>query len=127
MEITVKEIIPFKQKYLDPGSNPRVSPPMSWMQYIIVDLVLENQGDEAVDLNRTTDLYARDLEGWRYSAIGWASQVLEDAIDDFITLEAGDVISGQVALMVPKAPSHLFFVFEYGYGPAAGRAFFRMM
>ncbi|MBN2084459.1 MAG: DUF4352 domain-containing protein [Anaerolineales bacterium] len=127
VEITVKEILPFDEKYLDPDSDPRVTPPMSWMKYIIVDLVLENKGDQDVDLNRTTDLYARDPEGWRYATISWASQVLEDPIDEFITLEAGDKIGGQVVQQVPKDPRHLFFVFEYGYGPAGARAFFRMM
>jgi hypothetical protein len=127
VEITVKEILPFDEKYLDPDSNPRVSPPMSWMKYIIVDLSLKNKGDKDVDLSRITDFYARDPEGWRYLTISWASQVLDDAIDESITLEAGDEISGQMALMVPKDPGHLFFVFEYGYGPAGARAFFRMM
>jgi hypothetical protein len=127
VEITVKEIIPFPEKFLDPDSDPRVSPPMSWMQYIIVDLVLENKGDEAVDLNRTTDLYARDPEGWRYSTISWAAQALDDAIDEFITLKPGKKAGGQVVLMVPKDPGHLFFVFEYGFGPAGARVFFRMM
>jgi hypothetical protein len=127
VEITVKEIIPFPEEFLDPDSNPRVSPPMSWMKYIIVDLSLENKGTEDVELNRTADLYARDPEGWRYLSISWASQVLDDPITEFITLEAGDEVGGQVALMVPKDPAHLFFVFEYGYGRAAQHAFFRMM
>ncbi|MGB7538131.1 MAG: DUF4352 domain-containing protein [Anaerolineales bacterium] len=127
VEITVKEVIPFPDKYLDPDSDPRVSPPMSWMKYIIVDLVLENKGDEDVDLSRITDFYARDPEGWRYLTISWASQALDDPIDDSIKIEAGDEVGGQVALQVPKDPGHLFFVFENGYGPAAQRAFFRMM
>jgi hypothetical protein len=127
IEITVNEIIPFPEKYLDPDSNPRVSPPMRWMKYIIVDLSLENKGTEDVALNRTTDLYARDPEGWRYLSISWASQVLDDPIGEFITLEAGDEVSGQVALQVPKDPGHLFFVFEYGFGRAAQHVLFRMM
>jgi hypothetical protein len=127
VEITVNEIIPFPEKYLDPGSNPRVSPPMSWMKYIIVDLTLLNKGEEKVELTRFADFYARDPEGWRYSAISWAAQALDDPIDEFITLEAGDKLSGQVALQVPKDPGHLFFVFEYGFGRAGQRAFFRMM
>ena len=127
VEITLNEIIPFQEKYLDPDSNPRVSPPMSWMKYIIVDLSLENKGAEEVELTRFSDFYARDPEGWRYSAISWASQVLNDPIDEFITLGAGDKLGGQVVLQIPKNPGHLFFVFEYGFGRAGRHAFFRMM
>ncbi len=127
VEISVREIIPFQEKYLDPESNPRVSPPMSWMKYIIVDLTLENKGAEKVELTRFSDFYARDPEGWRYPAISWASQVLDDPIDEFITLKAGEKLGGQVVLMIPKEPGHLFFVFEYGFGLAGRHAFFRMM
>jgi hypothetical protein len=127
VEITVREVIPFPEKYLDPDSNPRVSPPMSWMKYIIVDLVLENKGDEDVNVSQITDFYARDPEGWRYLTISWASQALDDPIDESIKLKPGDEISGQMVLQVPKDPGHLFFVFEYGYGRAGARAFFRMM
>src|SRR4030042_2593405 len=101
---------------MDPGSDPRVTPPMSWMKYIIVDLTLENRGAEDVALNRNTALYARDPEGWRYLSISWASQVLDDPIDEFMTIEAGDEVDGQAALQIPKDPGRLFFVFEYGYG-----------
>ena len=123
----MSEIIPFQEKYLDPDSNPRVSPPMSWMQYMIVDLSLENKGAEKVELTRFADFYARDPEGWRYSAISWADQALEDPLKEFITLKAGEKLSGQVVLQIPKNPGHLFFVFEYGFGRAGRHAFFRMM
>lgn len=127
VEITVNKVSPFPEKYFDPSSNPRVSPPMSWMKYIIVDLTLVNKGTDEVELFRTGDLYARDLEGRRYITIGWTNQVLDEEIEDFITLKPGDELTGQVTLQIPKDSGHMYFVFEYGYGQAGQRVYFLLI
>lgn len=94
----------------DPGGQ--FLKPAEGSKWIVVDLTVENTGDDEYAMSTILQMQMRDAEGRTYDiAIG---PDLRGSLD--VVIPVADKVTGEVAFEVPAAASGLKFIFKQSFG-----------
>lgn len=102
-----------------PSGTDWVRPKEGW-KFVIVDVWVENQGQNTREISSALQMYLKDASGRKYT-LHLGAQSLADAGLPDDELQPGEKVRGQIGFHVPKTASGLIFVFDaevIGFGKA---------
>ncbi len=92
--------------------------PKEGYQYVVVELMVVNQGDSTQEITSGLQMYLKDGTGQQYP-FNLGAQALADAGLPDDELQPGERIRGQIGFQVPESAENLVFVFDaevFGFG-----------
>ena len=92
-------------------ADEEITRPQEGYKSIVVEILIENQGDKTLYFTGPDQLYLKDSSGQKYSD---DSLALPAGSDDHVigSLEPGESIQGRMAFLVPQDADGLIFVFD---------------
>lgn len=100
-----------------PAGNEIIKPKENY-KFVVVDVQIENQGEDTQFINGPFQMYLKDSTGQKYSSDSGAESI-NNSVPLIDELQPGERIRGQIGFQVPEDEGGLIFVFfpdsfEYG-------------